>query len=110
MDVWSQIAVLSEFEGIVGEAAKISKEKFDYHDLATGDDNIRAKAIDWITAHAKDEQPFFMYLNFQKVHNPNNPSPRWKESRRGRQLPGRIDGAGRQHRPGGTGNPRSPDR
>ncbi|MGB8710740.1 MAG: sulfatase-like hydrolase/transferase, partial [Methyloceanibacter sp.] len=27
---------------------------------------------------AKDQNPFFMYLCFLKVHNPNNPSPRWK--------------------------------
>jgi Sulfatase len=39
---------------------------------------MQAKAIDWLTTHAKDENPFFMYLCFLKVHNPNNPSPRWK--------------------------------
>lgn len=78
MDVWTQIAVLSEFEGKAGEPAKVSKEKFDYDDLATGDDNIRETAINWLQAHAGDDNPFFMYLNFQKVHNPNNPSPRWK--------------------------------
>jgi hypothetical protein len=39
---------------------------------------MRAKAIDWLKAHAKDANPFFMYLCFLKVHNPNNPSPRFK--------------------------------
>ena len=39
---------------------------------------MRAKAIDWLKAHAKDANPFFMYLCFLKVHNPNNPSPRCK--------------------------------
>ena len=39
---------------------------------------MRASAIDWLKAHAKDDKPFFMYLCFLKVHNPNNPSPRWK--------------------------------
>jgi hypothetical protein len=29
-------------------------------------------------AHAKDANPFFMYLCFLKVDNPNNPSPRFK--------------------------------
>lgn len=85
MDVWSKIAVLSEFEGKAGEAPNVSKEKFDYNDLSTGDDRIRATAIDWLTEHANDEQPFFMYLNFQKVHNPNNPSPNWKGKSPGRR-------------------------
>jgi arylsulfatase len=39
---------------------------------------MRAKAVEYIKAHAKGDKPFFMYMNFEKVHNPNNPSPRWK--------------------------------
>jgi arylsulfatase len=54
------------------------KKKFGYEDLATVDDNMRARAIEWIKQHAKDPKPFFVYLCFEKVHNPNNPSPRWK--------------------------------
>lgn len=61
-----------------GQPVQVVKQKFTYEDLATADDNMRAKAVDWIRAHAKDQHPFFMYLNFLKVHNPNNPSPRWK--------------------------------
>ncbi len=78
MATWRQLAVLSEFEGKAGSPARVTKQEFTYADLATGDDNIRATAIDWIKAHAKDANPFFMYLCFQKVHNPNNPSPHWK--------------------------------
>ena len=54
------------------------KKKFGYENLATVDDDMRAKAIEWIKQHAKDPKPFFVYLCFEKVHNPNNPSPRWK--------------------------------
>ena len=68
----------SEFEGRAGEPPKVTTKDFNYDDLATGDDNISATAIDWIKTHAKDSNPFFMYLSFQKVHNPNNPSPRWR--------------------------------
>ncbi|MFJ1269704.1 arylsulfatase [Legionella lytica] len=75
---WGQLAVLSEFEGKAGQAPKVVREKFDFNDLATGDDTMRADAIKWIQSHAHDANPFFVYLNFQKVHNPNNPSPRWK--------------------------------
>lgn len=76
--VWKELAVLSEFEGKAGQDPVVTKENFTYDDLATGDDNIRAKAIEWITDHAQDDTPFFAYVNLQKVHNPNNPSPRWK--------------------------------
>ena len=46
--------------------------------LATVDDEMRSTAVDWIKAHAKDDKSFFIYLNYEKCHNPNNPSPRWK--------------------------------
>ncbi len=77
MELWSQVD-LSQWDGKAGEAPKAVKKDFAYADLATGDDEMRAKAIDWLKAHAKDENPFFMYLCFLKVHNPNNPSPRFK--------------------------------
>ena len=77
MAVWNQVD-LSQWDGKAGEAPTAVKKEFTYADLATGDDIMRAHAIDWLTAHAKDDNPFFMYLCFLKVHNPNNPSPRWK--------------------------------
>jgi arylsulfatase A-like enzyme len=77
MDMWAKVN-LAEWEGRAGEKPKIIKEHFNYNDLATSDDDMRAKAVEWIKAHAKQDKPFFMYLNFEKVHNPNNPSPRWK--------------------------------
>ncbi len=77
MALWNQID-LSQWDGKAGEAPKAVKKEFTYADLATGDDEMRAKAIDWLKAHAKDTNPFFMYLCFLKVHNPNNPSSRWK--------------------------------
>jgi arylsulfatase len=77
MKLWSQVD-LSQWDGKAGQAPTAVKKDFNYADLATGDDNMRTRAIDWLKAHAKDENPFFMYLCFLKVHNPNNPSPRWK--------------------------------
>jgi arylsulfatase len=78
MAIWNKLAVLSEFEGKAGEPAKVVKQKFGFDDLATIDDEMRGTAINWIKAHAKDDHPFFMYLNFEKCHNPNNPSPNWR--------------------------------
>jgi arylsulfatase A-like enzyme len=75
--VWQAVANLAEFEGKAGEDARVVTPNFGYGDLQTGDDNMRATAINWLRDHAADNQPFFMYLNFQKVHNPNNPAERW---------------------------------
>lgn len=77
MEAWSKID-LSQWEGRAGAAPIIMKKKFDYNDLATVDDKIREDVVEYIKKHAKDEKPFFMYVCFMKVHNPNNPSPRFK--------------------------------
>ena len=77
MDMWTKVN-LAEWESKAGEKPHVIKDHFNYDDLATADDGMRAKAVDYINAHAKSDKPFFMYLNFEKVHNPNNPSPRWK--------------------------------
>jgi len=77
MAEWNKMN-LAMWEGTAGSPPKVMKKKFGYEDLATVDDEMRAKAIEWIKQHAKDASPFFVYLNFEKVHNPNNPSPRWK--------------------------------
>ncbi|WP_248323667.1 arylsulfatase [Caballeronia sp. Sq4a] len=74
---WDRVNV-SMLEQKAGQPVRVVKPKFSYDDLATADDDMRATAVNWIKAHAKDDHPFFMYLNFLKVHNPNNPSPRWK--------------------------------
>jgi arylsulfatase A-like enzyme len=77
MESWGKVN-LSQWEGKAGEPAKAVKKKFGYEDLATVDDVIREDAVNYIKKHAKDDKPFFMYLCFMKVHNPNNPSPRFK--------------------------------
>jgi arylsulfatase len=77
MEAWGKVN-LSQWEGKAGEPAKVVKKKFSYEDLATVDDVIREDAVNYIQKHAKDDKPFFMYLCFMKVHNPNNPSPRFK--------------------------------
>ena len=77
MKLWDQVN-LSLWSGKAGQAPQVTKKKFGHDDLATIDDIMRADAVKYIQEHAKDEQPFFMYLCFMKVHNPNNPSPRFK--------------------------------
>jgi len=77
MKVWESIN-LGEFEGKAGQPAKVVKKKVGFDDLATVDDEMRESTVEYIKKHAKDDKPFFATVCFEKVHNPNNPSPRWK--------------------------------
>jgi arylsulfatase len=67
-----------EYEGVAGQPAKQIKQHFGYADLATIDDEQAASAQDYIKSHAKGDKPFFMYIAFMKLHQPNNPAPEWK--------------------------------
>ncbi len=62
------------WEGVAGQPAK-RLEMIDYADLATFDNRQEASAVEYIKKHAKDDKPFFMDVNFMKMHNPTNASP-----------------------------------
>ena len=49
----------------------------DWDYLATFDIRQADSAIAYIKSHAKDDKPFFMSVNFMKMHNPNNPAPQF---------------------------------
>ena len=73
-----------EWECVAGQPCKRVVEHFGYDDLATIDNKQAASARDYIMKNAKGAQPFFMYVAFMKVHQPNNPAPEWKgKSRQG---------------------------
>ena len=40
-------------------------------------ERISAIAIEYIKKHAKDDKPFFMDVNFMKMHNPTNAAPKF---------------------------------
>ena len=62
-----------EWEGVAGQPAKKGPEiTWDY--LSEFDVRQANSAVDYIKQHAKDEKPFFMDVNFMKMHNPNNPA------------------------------------
>lgn len=77
MAAWNKVD-LSQWQGKAGQAPTKVRNRFTYNDLATVDDEIRADVVNYIKQHANDETPFFLYVCFMKVHNPNNPSPRFK--------------------------------
>jgi len=75
---------MDEWEGVAGKpATKVAEITWDY--LATFDVRQADSAIEYIKAHAKGDKPFFMDVNFMKMHNPNNPAPKFAgKSRLGR--------------------------
>jgi arylsulfatase len=70
--------------GKAGEAAhedfKINGEYVDTPDkgvvgIPFFDKYVEQAALDYLDSHAKSEKPFFMSVNFMKVHQPNLPAP-----------------------------------
>jgi arylsulfatase A-like enzyme len=62
-----------EWEGVAGKSAtKVALISWDY--LSEFDVRQANSAIEYIKAHANSEKPFFMDVNFMKMHNPNHPA------------------------------------
>jgi arylsulfatase len=76
MALWEKVN-LGEWEQKPGGRPTRVRD-FGYKDLATSDTEVRQTAVKWVHDHARDDKPFFMYLNFMKCHQPNFPSPEWK--------------------------------
>jgi arylsulfatase len=71
-----EVVNMYEWEGEAGKPArKVGEFSWDY--LATFDVRQADYAIEYIKAHANDSKPFFMDVNFMKMHNPNNPAPKF---------------------------------
>ena len=62
-----------EWEGVAGKpAVQVAEITYDY--LAEFDVRQANSAIEYIKAHANSDKPFFMDVNFMKMHNPNHPA------------------------------------
>jgi arylsulfatase len=65
-----------EWEGVAGQpATKVAEITYDY--LANFDVRQADSAIEYIKKHARDDKPFFMDVNFMKMHNPTNAAPKF---------------------------------
>ncbi len=53
-------------------------------------------AVEYIKKHAKDDKPFFMDINFMKMHNPNNPAKAFAWEVTSREIFGCDAGTRRQ--------------
>lgn len=70
------IVNMYEWEGETGKPArKVGEFSWDY--LATFDVRQTDSAIAYIKEHSRSGKPFFMDVNFMKMHNPNNPAPKF---------------------------------
>ena len=65
---------LAEWEGVAGQPAK-SLGTITYERFATFDEDQSDNAVKYIKAHANGDKPFFMDVNYLKMHNPTNAAP-----------------------------------
>jgi arylsulfatase A-like enzyme len=72
--MFSENVNLAEWEGVAGQPAK-SVGKITYERFATFDEEQANNAVKYIKQHANGNKPFFMDVNFLKMHNPTNAAP-----------------------------------
>jgi arylsulfatase A-like enzyme len=72
--MYDSVVNLGEWEGVAGQpATKVGTITYD--SLATFDIRQTDSAVTYIQQHANGNQPFFMDVNFIKMHNPTNAAP-----------------------------------
>ena len=72
MEMWGN--VIGAVEGKAGEQWK-ETEKLDSAKIPFIDEKSINHATEYLDAHAKGDDPFFLYLNTAKLHQPNLPHP-----------------------------------
>jgi len=72
--LYDSIVNLNEWDGEAGSPAR-NMGRITYDSLATFDIRQTDSAVAYIKRHAKGDQPFFMDVNFIKMHNPTNAAP-----------------------------------
>jgi len=74
---YDSIVNLGEWEGKAGAPAK-QVGTITYDSMGTFDIRQTDSAVDYIRTHSKDGKPFFMDVNFLKMHNPTNAAPEFR--------------------------------
>jgi arylsulfatase A-like enzyme len=72
--MYDSVVNLGEWEGVAGQTAK-KVSTITYDSLSTFDIRQTDNAVGYVKAHAKGDKPFFMDVNFIKMHNPTNAAP-----------------------------------
>jgi hypothetical protein len=76
-DMYDSVVNLGEWEGLAGQPAR-KVGTITYDSLATFDIRQTDNAVAYIKQHAQSDKPFFMDVNFIKMHNPTNPAPEFR--------------------------------
>jgi arylsulfatase len=76
-EMYDSVVNLGEWEGTVGQPAR-KVSTITYDSLAMFDIRQTDNAVAYIRQHARDAKPFFMDVNFIKMHNPTNPAPEFR--------------------------------
>jgi arylsulfatase len=75
--MWDSVTNMGEWEGVAGQPAKRTGT-IDYDYMATMDQAQASSAVEYIKKHAHSGKPFFMDVNFIKMHNPTHAAPEWR--------------------------------
>ena len=75
--MYDSVVNLGEWEGVAGQPAT-RVGTISYDSLATFDIRQTDSAVAYIQQHANGSQPFFMDVNFIKMHNPTNAAPEFR--------------------------------
>src|SRR5215471_1941338 len=76
-EMYDSVVNLGEWECVAGQPAR-KLGTISYDSLATFDIRQTDNAVAYIRQHAQDQKPFFMDVNFIKMHNPTNPAPEFR--------------------------------
>ena len=76
-DMFDSVVNLGEWEGVAGHPAK-RVDTITYDTMATFDIRQSDSAIEYIKQHASSDKPFFMDVNYLKMHNPTNAAPEFR--------------------------------
>jgi arylsulfatase A-like enzyme len=72
--MYSENVNMNEWEGTAGQLAK-DLGRITYERFTTFDEEQANNAVKYIKAHANSDKPFFMDVNYLKMHNPTNAAP-----------------------------------
>jgi arylsulfatase len=72
--MYDSVVNLGEWEGVAGQPAK-KVATITYDSMATMDERMADNAVAYIKDHAKGNKPFFIDVNFIKMHNPTHAAP-----------------------------------
>jgi len=75
--MYDSVVNLGEWEGVAGRPAT-RVGTISYDSLATFDVRMADNAVAYIQQHASSDKPFFMDINFIKMHNPTNAAPEFR--------------------------------